>query len=534
MAGKINDLCAVQGARIRDFFTDRAAQGLFRLSLWLTALFIPWYNTGLSVAQILMGAAVLWPGNWGRRLRRLANNPYALSWAGLYVLLWLSQLYSENRSIGWQFLRTMIPLFSFPLSLALRGGISPSEFRQTAFIFLMSVVGVSLYDLFYLGNNEAAVSDDHRLFSRTVSHLRMGYFLVWSLVLCLEGWRLGWMKGPIAAAGAALALLMLALLKSVGMIPFVLLAGLLYLFISLKKDRRLRLPALLTGAGVLVFIGLETSKALTHFYKKPDPQKRAELLSLKPPFTHWDGGFLLENGVPALAGIHEASLESGWNQRSALPYHGNDLKGQPLRTTLVRYLASKGFWIKDSQAVMSLDEADISAIERGCANCLICSPFSLAGRLYEILWELRQYARDSDPRGRSLATRLELWKAGFRVLQKHWRRGTGVGDIRASLSEALDARHSLLPYSGDYGPHNQWLAIAIAGGLPLLFWAFLAFLMPLFTTHFSLHHRLPFIFMLLLMLFCGFWEDIFETQASVTFFCFFYWTSFLSRIHRNS
>jgi hypothetical protein len=511
-------------------------EGLFRLSIFFTAMFLPWYNTGLSVAQMLMGAAVLFPVGLGGRLKRLMRNPYALSWAGLYVLILLSLLYSDDRKTGWDLLRTMIPLFSFPLALAMRGGLSITEFRVSALLFLASLAVVSLYDIVFLKN--IADSSDHRTISRTVSHLRLGYFLTWGLVLCLEGWYRGWLRSYVAVTWLLLALVMLVMLKSIGMFPFLILAGFLYLE-GIYQHRRWLAATIILGGGVFTLILIETSRSVYYFSLKPQPHLLDSVLALPSPFQHWDDGSLLENGTPALVGIHEASLERAWQNRSSFPYYGTDGKGQALRTTLIRYLASKGFWIKDSNALARLSEEDIRAIERGQTNFLMRGRFSLAGRLYEALWEMREYARDGNPQGRSLATRLELWKAGLHTAKNHARRGVGVGDVRQALSDELDQIHSRLIYTKTFGPHNQWLMLALAGGVPLLLWTWISLLLPLREAYARLNHRLnpgnkPFVFFVLLLLGCGFWEDIFETQASMTFFSFFYWTTLMRGHYENS
>lgn len=519
------DICAVRSVwRVLEslaFLTD----GLFRLSLWLTALFLPWYNTGLSVAQMLMGTAVLFPVGLTVRIKRLVSDPFALSWTGLYVLLLLSLLYSEDRISGWGLLRTMIPLFSYPLALTMRGGLSLSEFRTAALIFLVSVATASLYDIVQL--NYFSWPSDHRIISRTVSHLRLGYFLVWGMVLCLEGWWRRWLKGPVATLWILLALAMLVMIRSIGMLPFLALVGLLYYREIFRRPRWLAVFIIL-GLILVSFVVFESYRAVYYFSLKPDRSQLDSVLALGSPYAHWDDGSLLENGTPALVGIYEASLEKAWKQRSSLSYFGPDRKGQPLRTTLIRYLASRGFWIKDSNAVQQLSEEDVRAVEHGHTNFLMSKRFSLAGRLYEVLWEIREYTRDGNPQGRSLATRLELWKAGLQIIKNHMRRGVGVGDVRQALSDQLDRAHSHLIYNKSYGPHNQWLLLAMTGGVPLLLWAWLSLLLPLWVSRSLIRlTNKPFVFFILLLLGSGFWEDIYETQASMTFFSFFYWTTFL-------
>ncbi|MCS6981277.1 MAG: O-antigen ligase family protein, partial [Flavobacteriales bacterium] len=371
---------------------------------------------------------------------------------------------------------------------------------------------------------------DHRAFSRTVSHLRMGYFLTWAAFLCVGARLRGWLSPIFSVIYLAVTAFSLIWLKSLGMIPFILFIVVWWIWWLRPLKPRLK-PFLWAGIPLflLFFYGVWETYQAWHFYHlRPDPARLHQTLQLQAPYVHLDAGEMLENGVPVLIGLNEPSLERAWRARSKMEYWGMDLKGQQLRVTLWRYLASCGYWAKDSAAVAGLSPHDVRAVEKGVTNRLMRSPWRLAGRIFEILWEWDRYRVDRNPRGRSLATRLELWEAAWDVVKDHPLQGVGLGDVRVALAEALDSRHSPLLYLQTYGPHNQWLGLAMAGGIPLLLWVVLSILLPIVCIQCSWIPSSAF-FLGVLLLGCGLWEDVWETQASVTFFSYFFWLNILCK-----
>src|SRR5690606_36904744 len=114
--------------------------------------------------------------------------------------------------------------------------------------------------------------------------------------------------------------------------------------------------------------------------------------------------------------INENELRNEWNKRSSVKYD-DDLNGFPLGSTLIRYLASRGYR-KDSVGVNKLTVEDIEMIERGVTNYKFKNHIlSLYPRIYETIWEIDQYLRTSDPDDKTLAQRIEFAKASFIIIK---------------------------------------------------------------------------------------------------------------------
>ena len=225
-----------------------------------------------------------------------------------------------------------------------------------------------------------------------------------------------------------------------------------------------------------------------------------------------------ENGNLIWIYVCENELEQSWNLRSSIRYNTKDLKGNELRYTLIRFLTSKGLK-KDADAVNSLTDGEIKAVERGAANVNNVNVSSLQGRLYSTLWEINEYKKDGDANGHSLAQRFEYWKAAIGIIKNNLFIGVGTGDVQKSFDEQYSKSNSTLKKELQLRSHNQYLSFAVAFGIIGLLW----FLFTLFYPMFKLNMIFNFLYItfFIISLISFFTEDTLETQAGVTFYAFF-------------
>jgi hypothetical protein len=190
-----------------------------------------------------------------------------------------------------------------------------------------------------------------------------------------------------------------------------------------------------------------------------------------------------------------------------------------LKATLCRYLASKNL-PRAAEGLEALSDDEIHLVENGIPNYLYARPFSLRGRMYETLWEWEVYRGTGDPNGKSLSARVELWKASLSAIVYSPWSGYGTGDVRKALKYALRGAESRLVYFGQFGPHNQFLATWMALGACGFLWLLLCIFSPVAYGEYRKHWLS---WVAVGILFLASWnEDIFETQASVTFFSFLF------------
>ncbi len=144
------------------------------------------------------------------------------------------------------------------------------------------------------------------------------------------------------------------------------------------------------------------------------------------------GGDFTENGHYTIQYLCWKELKNEWNKRSKIPYDSNDLKGNSISSTMIRYLTSKGLR-KDSGGVWALTQNDIDAIELGIPNYRFNSLSSMNYRLYQVFWEIRDYRSGGDVNGHSVTMRLQYWNTAITLIKRHPIIGVGTGNVRKAF-----------------------------------------------------------------------------------------------------
>lgn len=116
--------------------------------------------------------------------------------------------------------------------------------------------------------------------------------------------------------------------------------------------------------------------------------------------------------------------------------------------------------------------------------------------------------------------RLLIWQADYAVAERHLLTGVGIGDVQDSLMGEYQARGMTGAYEKKFNAHSQLFQTTIAIGLPGLLLLLLLFALP---TVWAIRTQFGF-----LVLFASLFllnivpESMFQLQAGVTFFSFFY------------
>lgn len=479
----------------------------------------------MSLAQFGFGAAVFLVPDYATKLKRLWKNPVAIAWIGFYVLFLLGGFGSEDTNYFLKDIRTKMPLWVLPAALALMPALSR---RKQALVLHFFVAGclVAMSAGWY--NLLAGKVVDRRDLSPIVSHIRLGLYLVLSLFILLRfilkhNGDLRFFPRPVYGLLFPVLVFWLFYLKSfTAVLFFVLLFPPAFLYVALPRIKRsARTVFLSLFVAVVLGVGGYAAYCVDQFYRIA-PVDYAALPSYSAKgnwYTHDTTLKTTENGNYIWLYLQFDEMREAWNGRSAIAYDSLDRKGNRLDATLIRYLTSKNL-TRDAAGIAALSEEDIRHIENGIPNYLYAEPFNIKGRIYETLWELEVYAGSDDPNGKSMSTRIELWKAAVSALRKSPLSGYGTGDVRIALENELRLQKSKLHYTRQFGPHNEYLAVGLAIGIPGLLWFLTALLLPLLLKQ----YRPSFVFYvaLALLLLSALNEDVFETQASVTFFAFAY------------
>lgn len=479
----------------------------------------------MSLSQFGFGIAVFAVPDYWTKLKRLLANPVALAWIGLYVLFLVGGFGSDDTDYYLKEIRTKMPLWVLPAALALMPALSRRNHSLVLHFFVAGCIIAMVagwYNLF------VGAVVDRRDLSPMVSHIRLGLYIVLSLFILLRfilptNTDLRFFPKWLYLLVFAVLLFWLFYLKSfTAVLFFLILFPPILGFLLMSRVKQYWRTMIFT---VFVMGAIGTVGYLAYCVKEFYQVNEVDYATL-PTHTAKGNEYIhdstittTENGNYIWIYLQFDEMREAWNRRSDLKYDSLDLKGNQLRASLIRYLASKNL-PRDAEGIETLQADDIKNIENGIPNYLYAQPFNIKGRIYETLWELSIYKGSGDPNGKSLSSRIELWKASIAAAKRSPISGYGTGDVRHAIESQLKALDSKMLYYGQFGPHNQYLAVLLAIGIPGLLWMFVAFLLPLFNAN----YKPSFLFyaMLGILLLSALNEDIFETQASVTFFAFAY------------
>lgn len=143
---------------------------------------------------------------------------------------------------------------------------------------------------------------------------------------------------------------------------------------------------------------------------------------------------------------------------------GKRLKNQELRTTLIRYLTSKGLR-KDSVGLSQLSDQDIKNIENGIANYIYTKRFSIYPKIYEFLWEIEAMKKGVNPGGHSILQRIEYLKTAFSIISKNILFGVGTGDVDDAFKLEYKLSRSKLEPQWQHRTHNQFITFIVTFGI---------------------------------------------------------------------
>ncbi len=237
------------------------------------------------------------------------------------------------------------------------------------------------------------------------------------------------------------------------------------------------------------------------------------------PYEHDPADLTLENGNRVSLYICEPELKTAWESLSAIPYEGRDQKGQEVRYTLRRYLASKGLR-KDSTGMAALTDGDIRRVEAGIANYRFSEQPGFSQRLYETLWEIHMWRQTGFAMSHSFGQRLIFIRTAGEIIGNHFWFGVGTGDVYDTMMETARNNHAELDARWKGEPHNQfafmWMAFGLIGLALILF----AWITPVVRNRAT--KSLVFNLFALTVGISMFVLDTLESYDNVAFFAFFY------------
>lgn len=494
-----------------------------------------------SIPQIILAANWLLEKDFSWKWKQLKSNKIFWVLISLFILHLLGMMYTENVQRGLDDLRNKIPLLVLPLILFSTKPLSYKELKLLFGFFFLSVFVSSICCYVVYAGYTKKVIVDVRGTSIFMSHIRFSLFIAFAIIGLIY-WSLREQPFILKIVSLLTTLWLLFFMykleMATGFLSLIIVGVLLLIIYSLKK-----LPKTVSALVVIfvllssVFIIKQASESFHLFDKNPISSTNILLEKTKNgrPYLQDTVFGIAENGNLITININDEELQNEWNKKSKLPFNGTDKKGNNLRFTVLRYMASKGL-TKDSIGVNTLNQEDIASIENGNTNYKYNLNSGLKSRWREFVWEYTKYQRGENPSGHTLTMRLEFWKTGSYIVHQNPIIGVGTGDIQDAFNDMYDYTNSKLDLVWRLRCHNQYLAMAVAFG----FVGLALFLFYLFYPSIVLRKQLHYLYwpFFLIALLSFITEDTLETQSGVTFFIFFQtlflWLASFKKVTTNS
>lgn len=477
-----------------------------------------------SIPQIILAANWLLEGSFSTKWQQLKSNKIFWLLASLFLLHVVGLTYTENIPRGLDDLRNKMPLLVLPLILFSTKPLSIKEFKLLFGFFFLSVFvsSVCCY-LVYAGFTKKVIIDIRKA-SVFMSHIRFSLFIAFAIIGLLYTSvkeKPLWIKISCFISTIWLLFFMYKLEMATGFVSLVLVGGFLLVLFSLKwLPKKVSFLLILFIGASGIFVLSKAISSLRMFDKSNNSVAniiRTQTVSGKGYLQDTLFG-LAENGNLITININDGELKNAWEKRGSIYYEGTDKKGNNLRYTLLRYMASKGL-TKDSVGFSLMSNEDIRNVEQGNTNYKYNINSGLMSKWRELVWEYTKYKRGENPSGHTLTMRLEFWKIACYIIYDHPVFGVGTGDIQDSFNSMYNETDSKLDVVWRLRCHNQYLAIAVAFGFVGLILFVIYLLYPAFVFRKDLHYLYWPFFLIALLSFVT--EDTLETQSGVTFFIFF-------------
>ncbi|MCB0400784.1 MAG: O-antigen ligase family protein, partial [Flavobacteriales bacterium] len=428
---------------------------------------------------------------------------------------------------GFDDVRKKLALFIIPIFIS---GFSALEKKEVHFLLKAFVIGV-LFSCFwsfcvYFGALDEVIVDK-REYSRFTSHVRFGLEI--AIAVFIAGYF--YSKSLTITHKALWIVILLLLLFTLyhfsfitGTVVVLVTAAILILVFGLRSDKKkIRIPLILGLCSILLFGTYFVHSSYQDFYANDGvtPIKELDRTPHGGIYERTErtaNSKIKENGYFLEKNISWKELEAAWNERSDLNFQGNDLKGNILRHTLIRYITSKG-QRKDRQAIESLSQNEIEAIEKGTPNYKYLEMNDFRIRLHKIIWEFDAYQNGRNVNGHSILMRWEYLKVTGHIIKNNFWTGVGTGDVQDSYKSFYRENDSVLEEHYRRRGHNQYLTYFVTLGIAGFLWFLFVLLYPLITQKAYLNYLYISFFSILAL--SMFTEDTLENQVGIYLFVFF-------------
>lgn len=498
-------------------------QQILFICLILFAVALPTSRGLVSIVQILLFLNWLLEGGFRQKAERFFRDKPAVFLVSVFLIYAVGMLWSQDPLHGIQSsLKNKIPYLSLVMIVSSSPRLPWRNLRVLPVVFVLAVIFTSILGFsMYLSDT----GRDPRELSPFMPHVHFSMMII--MAIALIAWftiTFNQSRSMRYVSWLSIFLLLgfLFVMSTLTALISIVLASMLFLAYDLRtRNIQRRTVIIATFWMVLSLALIFTIVYVSRPLRKEVNPPQNELMSqtrLGNPYTHILSNDQRENGHLVFYFIAEEELRTAWNERSELDFDGHDLSGNVLKMTVYRYLTSKGLK-KDREGLEQLSDSQVASIERGVPNYLYDTWPNVFVRIHQTLWELQEYRRTGNPRGGSMAQRIETWKATWLAIQEKPFLGWGTGGQLKAIQFGLDKMDSQYHDFDLRHSHNQFLHMLVCFGPPGLL-AFLILFILFLKRSRALQFQ-PYQVLLAITLVFMFGHAPLESQMSLNLFLFF-------------
>lgn len=497
---------------------------IFYVALILFVISIPFSEafTSITIGIIFLQSILF--GYWNiKRITKVSIRNILLI-NSLFLVYILGMFFTKDFSFGLYELRKVLFWIIAPVAIGTGMKLKEKYFWNLLIIFCISVI-LSSFISFGRLLFDSSVSPNNIREITFVSHIRFSFQIILAMIILSYLFIYNSLIVPkyILVISFLWLLFFLIIQKSIlGIIAFggTSLCVIIWLIWKSKNIFK-RIFFLLLFIIIIIIPTFYVYRVVYDFYdvEKIDPNNIEKYTSEGNLYSFDFEDKAKENGYYVNVYICEEELREEWNKRSKYKY--DDIaNGYPIKSTIIRYLTSKGFR-KDAEGINQLTEKDIINIELGRANYIFENQsFSIYPRIYETVWEIDNYMRTGNPNKQSLSQRIEFIRASLFLISKNPIFGIGTGNWRIDYANAYKEMGSNLSPVNYGSAHNQYLNYIVKFGIVGFLWIMFAVFFPFFKGG---HYRnYIFVFFIVSILFVNFGDSNWESHMGLSFFSFFY------------
>jgi O-antigen ligase len=502
--------------------------GVYLFALGVLVCCLPLSRYILSLSQFLLALNWLAEGRFSEKFSTLRKKPAVLIFISVILLYFAGVAWSDNLPNALVKIKNNLPLLTLPLIMSTSAPLSRKSVIRLMQWYILAVTAAAAICLYFYYTNPGATTRDFRKISLFMPHIRFALLIIMAIFILLyhsfylipKEMRL--QKALQIIIALVLAAFLFVLRSFAGIIILFITGTAFAIRVSMDSGQKwirnsLVLSVIIVPVIVVSFIARMDIK---NFHAAAvDPATLEKRTASGNLYEHNLTEKTLENGHYVNLYICEPELKKEWNLRSTISYDSGDHKGQPVRTTLIRYLTSKGM-NKDSAALSHLGEDEIKAIENGRANYRFKTRPGIYQRLYETLWEIHIWRTIGFAEYHSFGQRIVFYQTAGEVIRNHFLTGVGTGDVYDSMRDTARKNHDAIERRWKGEPHNQYAFFFMSFGVFGFAWILFAWIYPVYVN--KAYRQLLFNLFAAIMLISMTVLDTTESYDNMVFFAFFY------------